>query len=700
MKRLLLLILIFLNCLVSNAQWIQCNGPYGGDITSFGQNKITNTIFAGSSNNGLYRYRPNIGHWENLINVLPAAWIREIAVLDSDVFVTTLYDDLFRSHDNGNTWEKTIIDTSTFLYSFYTDNVLTNDSLVIVTKYAKAYKSKDLGVTFTEIPPSIPDSTNYIIDIIQLGNRLFTLSSPLSTGNNIHYTDDMGQNWHIPSASIPKYGSWEGFRIFGKNIYAFGYPKIYVSSDSGNIWKDITPNDITKGTTFNDIYISGDTVLLATASKGTYLSIDSGITFKKSYIGLPFQDIVSRKFLNTYDKGLILATTSGIFNTRNFGLSWNDFNNNIATSNIYNISECNNRIFVGTEIQGVFSSIDNGYSWQRKSNGLDSFNQYPRIFDIISVGSRVILGTDYYKVYYSDNNGNTWIHSTKGLNTNEIFHFKYVQGKLYACTGVGIFYSTDLAITWEKITNGPTCMIIALFIDDSIIIAENHCSKPPPYDKTEIQRSVDYGKSFSKVISPYILVDIEKIGKVIMAADQTAFLLKSFDNGLSWNIDSSIGKVRITDIYIDDSKYVFIGTESGRIYFSNDSGTSWLDITNNFKGIATNFLKYGNNLFISTINSGVWKRDITSINGYHNNTGTIGNFLIYPNPNSGTFIITAKYSINSIDIINLTGKVLYSNYNINGQKITEIDLSYLPKGIYFARIQDGKQVMTKKIIIQ
>ncbi|MBI4929752.1 MAG: T9SS type A sorting domain-containing protein [Bacteroidetes bacterium] len=700
MKNILsFLLILIIHCEVF-AQWIQCNGPLGGDITCLSQNNVTNTIFAGSNASGLFRYKNSVGHWENLLNVLPHARISEVAVLDSVVFVSSLYDGLFKSNNDGNTWNKITVDTSTFFYSSHTDNLFSNDSLILVTKYAKAYKSNNFGATFTQIPPSIPDTANYIIDIIMQGTRLFTLSSSIANGNTIYFTDDMGQTWQTPATSIPSsalYGMWTGFRIFGNNIYAFGQNYIYLSQDNGVNWTNITPSGITGS--FNDIYVSSDTVLLATVFSGTYFSVDSGNSYQQSFIGLPLQKIESRRFLKSNLHSIVLSTALGVFNTNNSGTTWNDFNNGLIACNTYNICTGNNQLFAGTMMQGIFSSIDGGNTWLRKSNGLENYNHFRLIQDMIYLGSRLIAGTDN-GVYYSNNNGNSWIQNSSGL-TNEILHFTYSQGKLYAGTVSGIYYSIDSATTWNKITSGPSCMVPVLLVDDSLIICENACYPIiPPYFTTEIKRSVNYGASFSTVNSSYEFVDIEKLDSMIIAANQYAYLVKSFDNGITWNIDSTFVQSAITDIYIADSKFIFLGTDSGKIYFSNDTGVTWTNITGNFQGISSRFLKIGNTLFISSTNSGVWKGDITNLLGIQ--TNSINNiFLIYPNPFYSSTTLQTDNSLHNatLTVYNCFGQMVKQLKNINGQMVT-LSRDNLASGLYFVRLtEDSKVIVADKLII-
>lgn len=75
-------------------------------------------------------------------------------------------------------------------------------------------------------------------------------------------------------------------------------------------------------------------------------------------------------------------------------------------------------------------------------------------------------------------------------------------------------------------------------------------------------------------------------------------------------------------------------------------------------------------------------------------------YTIYPNPNFGQFIINSSNTLNTIEIYDFAGKLVYSDNTLKRKTLVEIDLSHLQKGIYFARIQDRKQIVTEKIIIK
>jgi len=78
---------------------------------------------------------------------------------------------------------------------------------------------------------------------------------------------------------------------------------------------------------------------------------------------------------------------------------------------------------------------------------------------------------------------------------------------------------------------------------------------------------------------------------------------------------------------------------------------------------------------------------------------------INPNPTSG--FINISYTFNddmsfALSILNVRGELLDSyNYNhqISGEQSLKLDLSYLPNGIYFIRLQAGNQVETTKVVL-
>ena len=72
---------------------------------------------------------------------------------------------------------------------------------------------------------------------------------------------------------------------------------------------------------------------------------------------------------------------------------------------------------------------------------------------------------------------------------------------------------------------------------------------------------------------------------------------------------------------------------------------------------------------------------------------------IYPNPNHGRFVIESQHQIHKIEISNITGKIIYSEVDIN-KNIENIDLSMEQKGVYFVKVfLANKSIKTNSLIL-
>jgi PKD repeat protein len=80
------------------------------------------------------------------------------------------------------------------------------------------------------------------------------------------------------------------------------------------------------------------------------------------------------------------------------------------------------------------------------------------------------------------------------------------------------------------------------------------------------------------------------------------------------------------------------------------------------------------------------------------------NIIIYPNPASELIKIKSKtgqeLDIEALNLYNSVGQLVYQQYVRNNNSLAEIDISSLPKGLYFLNISSNKGVITKKINIQ
>ncbi len=71
-------------------------------------------------------------------------------------------------------------------------------------------------------------------------------------------------------------------------------------------------------------------------------------------------------------------------------------------------------------------------------------------------------------------------------------------------------------------------------------------------------------------------------------------------------------------------------------------------------------------------------------------------FKVYPNPAKNSFFVESKETGN-LNIYDLNGKLIRSEYNLNGKNQVRVNL---PKGIYIIEFESGKAKSAQKLIIQ
>lgn len=72
---------------------------------------------------------------------------------------------------------------------------------------------------------------------------------------------------------------------------------------------------------------------------------------------------------------------------------------------------------------------------------------------------------------------------------------------------------------------------------------------------------------------------------------------------------------------------------------------------------------------------------------------------IYPNPSNGVINVTSDKTIDNVQVYDLSGKRIRQMSNLSSNKAV-LDLSAFGKGTYVLRIETGKTVTTKKVIIK
>ena len=205
------------------------------------------------------------------------------------------------------------------------------------------------------------------------------------------------------------------------------------------------------------------------------------------------------------------------------------------------LKNINNKVYAGTDC-GIYSTIDNGITWENKSAGLNGECKW--IYDIEVLGntliasSKSILGGGSIQdgIFLSYDSGNTWTQSNTGLidpngyvqEINDIF----VNGSdILIGTLNGVYKSINQGLSWNPSNIG----INELGYDNAFQFTKNG-SNIFLHVNSNIYKSTDNGFTWVNLNSPFYCNSIVSFGGSIYAGTSNQGVYKTSNNGISWTL--------------------------------------------------------------------------------------------------------------------------------------------------------------------
>lgn len=676
-------------------QWEQSNSPYGGDVRCF--LSTNNTLFAGTSGNGIYLSRDNGITWSAINTGLTELYISAIGNIGTTLFAGTWNNGVFRSTDNGLNWSS--LNNKSQPIPYVKAFAVIGTTLFAASAYSGIFRSLDNGTTWQEVNSGLTNKN--INSLTVIGTTLFA-----GTRAGLYRSLDSGATWvamnGLPDVNI------NSLTQLGSILFAATSYRVYRSTDNGETWNILGVVDY--GILIQSLGIHKTTLFVTSdaqnGSAGIYRSTDSGRTWVQS--GLKSRLVWS---IGSGEATVFAGMWGGgIYRSSDNGRSWTQTNTGLRGAFIQSLAVNGTTIFAGLLGGGVYSSKDNGMSWSELgsvSAGLTNLN----VRAIAQVGTKIFIGTwNGYSnngIFTSIDNGATWTSVNTGFANLWCYTFFIQNGAIFAGTSAGLLRSTDNGITWKAI-NQNLGEVQAITTNGSVLIAVGTKGAYRSTDNgmtwTEANRGmpksviVSHGPDYGTFTTTSVY-SVSAISTILFAGPSGCGVYRSTDNGLNWvPMNTSLGSIYS---FLVSDKTIFAGGYNG-VFRSSDNGLTWtsenagLPLDNKSVG---NLTMVGPTLFVSTAN-GIYRTPLSGTTAVQEQPAQSPILTQYPNP--FTAQTTLEYDIPAPQHVRLAlysplGQelmTLVDEWQQAGRHSVSADMSSFASGVYVARLQAGAVAQT------
>lgn len=386
---------------------------------------------------------------------------------------------------------------------------------------------------------------------------------------------------------------------------------------------------------------------------------------------------------------------------------------------VVRLSRIGTTLYAGLKKSGVYSSIDNGNSWQ----SLPAHSAFTQTTSggIASIDTFLFVGQIGKGVLRTTLHGHSWTFVNSGLSNYSIQDLIAENGTLYAATyGGGVFYSSDLGESWNNLfanSGLDDLKVFSLASNSTMIFAGTQGTNSIP-DTGVAYRGTIGGNAWTRINEGFIRngVHLEQVfsmaanDSLVFAGTDDVGLFRSTDYGGHWNpVGGFWGDVQCIRIA---GSVVYYGTSYGGVFRSLDAGQTWasdnagLSFGNmTLPFLVNDFVLSGNTIYAAT-DLGIFKQSIPD-----QSTATLDvnfendvSFTCFPNPffTSTTFQFNLSYSdVVSLKIFDASGSeigILLNNKMPAGMHTNDFDGSCLTAGTYVAVLQSNKQTEIIKFV--
>ncbi|HWQ82170.1 MAG TPA: T9SS type A sorting domain-containing protein [Ignavibacteria bacterium] len=695
----LILLFAFTNNIQS--QWVQSNGPIGGNVRQLVFN-ASNDVFI-ATNGGVFGFLSNGSSWYTANSGLTTLDIRAVAVIGSNVFsggyeVPNTPGGVFLSTNKGNSW--TPVNTGLNNRTILSLGV-NGTRLFAGTNGAGVYTTTNNGTSWTVANGGLSGSSLNI-------NCIYTNSSVVYAGTNdgLAISTNNGTNWTVSSSGLStNYKAIYAVTINSGTIFVGTKAGVYTSTNNG---ASFTPTSGSIGNANINCLLYDGTYVFAGTQGGVFKTSNNGANWVAANSGLTNLSVTTIANIASPVYTYIGTQGSGMF----YSLNYSTWVNPLV--NLYNTSPksmCikDGNVYTGTYLNGMYKTTNTGGNWTAINTGLPASSV---VNDVITDGTNIYAATAT-GLYKTANDGASWTGiGTTITPTNYFLSVIKVGSVLYGGTfGGGVFTSTNEGANWTAMNSGLTNLNVwDLDYDASNIYAATASGGVFKYPLA----GTSWVEANNGLPTGFDIRMLTVTGSKVYAGFIGLYV--STDGGSSWTStanDSLAGK-RVRCVYsFDGGNKLLVGTYNNGVYVSINGGANFYSANyglHPLSDVNCITLVNGTDVFAGVYGLGIWKRPLAEIiSGIKLiSTEIPDKFKLgqnYPNPFNP--VTNIKFEVPS------TSNVVLKVYSSTGKEVSTIvnglyrtgiyeatfDASGLSSGVYFYKLITDKFTQTKKMIV-
>lgn len=676
---------------------------------------------------GIYRSDNGGDTWTNVglpesnhigrIVVDPTNPDRVFAAATGQLYGKNVERGIYRTTNGGGNWERVLFVTDSTAAIDVAMNVA-NTNIIYAAMWERTRKpwQRDYGGVTSAIHRSMDGGTTWT----QLG-----AANGLPTPNA-----QTGRIGIAVSESDPS----TVYARFTTNEITNEFDGLYKSTDNGDNWALVTPAGALSGIDANFGWYFGNVRVNPNNSSEVYVigfelakSTNSGA----SWSTLPGMhvDHHALDFSRTNSNFMLAGNDGGAYISNNGGNSWTKFLN-LSLTQFYNIEVDYlqpERLYGGTQDNNTIRTLTGGTSDWSSIIGGDGFH-----VNVDPNDNNYVYGESQYgNLRRSTNGGSSFQNGTNGISGSDRTNWNtpvilspFDSSKMFY--GSNKLYTSTRAVSWTAISPdltdglhpsgslafGTLTAIAASYNNlDVIYTGSDDGNVNVTFDGGTTWTDVSAGLPDQYITSIAMVPSDDMIAYVTVSGfkylDYTPRVFKTTDGGQNWtDISSNLPNIPVNDIIVYPAENILFVATDLNVWYSKDDGANWTILGNNLPLTVVMDLKFHEptqTLYAGTFGRGMHSYDISDILSVDENELALNSIKIYPNPATSEFTISQNLSSKgNVQLFDISGKKIKELFkgNFSANKNITVKTDGLAAGIYLVKVNNGKQSVTKKLIIK